>query len=67
MKQELERLKALITQLTERLQSERDERSKLTNQLAVREGELRLAREQLADLRRKQEAIISQLRSGRDA
>ena len=67
MKQELERLKALITQLTERLQSERDERSKLANQLAVREGELRLAREQLADLRRKQKAIISQLRSGRDA
>lgn len=67
MKKELERLRTLVEQLVARLQMERDERVKLENQLKVRQAELEHTRTQLADLRRKQAAIISQLKDGGNA
>lgn len=67
MKKELERLRTLVEQLIARLQMERDERVKLENQLNVRQGELERAKAQLADLRRKQAAVISQLKDGGNA
>ncbi|MDO5532525.1 hypothetical protein [Sutterella sp.] len=60
MKQELERLRALITQLATRLQGERDARIQLANQLAAREGELRRSREQIQEMKRKIDAMLTQ-------
>ena len=62
MKQDLARLRTLITQLAQRLQSERDARIQLTNQLAVRDGELKRARDQLHEMKRKLDAMCSSLR-----
>ena len=67
MKQELERLRALITQLINRLQSERDARIQLANQLEARDAELEYSREQIHEMKRKLDAFLSQLRDGGNA
>lgn len=67
MKHELERLRALITQLINRLQSERDARIQLANQLEARDAELNHSREQIHEMKRKLDAFLSQLRDGGNA
>lgn len=67
MKQELFRLRTLIEQLISQLQAERDERVKLENQLKVSKAELEHVRSQLVELRRKQAAVISQLKDNGNA
>lgn len=62
MKQELERLRSLVTQLIHRLQNERDQRQQLAHQLEVRDAELKRARQQLQEMKQKAAAMLSQLR-----
>ncbi len=63
MKQDIERLKALIQQLIVRLGNERATAAQLRNQLEAKDAELARTRAQLNDMRRKLNGILNQITS----
>lgn len=67
MKQELERLRSLVTQLISRLQQEREMREQLANQLEMKDAELKRARQQLRDMKQKVGDMFSQFRDSGSA
>ena len=67
IKQEVERLRSLVTQLISRLQSERDHRQQLAHQLEVRDAELKRARQQLQEMKQKVDELLSQFRDAGSA
>lgn len=63
MKQDIERLKALIQQLIVRLGNERATAAQLRNQLEAKDAELARTKAQLNDMRRKLNGILNQITS----
>ena len=59
IQQEVERLRSLVTQLINRLQNERDQRQQLTHQLEVRDAELKRARQQLHEMKKKVDDAVA--------
>ena len=64
IQQEVERLRSLVTQLINRLQNERDQ---LAHQLEVRDAELKRARQQLHEMKKKVDEMLSQFRDAGSA
>lgn len=63
MKQDIERLKALIQQLIVRLGNERATAAQLRNQLEAKDAELARTKAQLNEMRRKLNGILNQITS----
>ena len=57
----------LVTQLINRLQNERDQRQQLAHQLEVRDAELKRARQQLHEMKKKVDEMLSQFRDAGSA
>ena len=67
IQQEVERLRSLVTQLINRLQNERDQRQQLAHQLEVRDAELKRARQQLHEMKKNVDEMLSQFRDAGSA
>ena len=65
IQQEVERLRSLVTQLINRLQNE--QRQQLAHQLEVRDAELKRARQQLHEMKKKVDEMLSQFRDAGSA
>lgn len=67
MKEELNRLRTLVTQLIARLKAEREENARLRSQLALKEAELSRAKGQLNEAKRRIDALFAQFRGSDDS
>ena len=66
MNPQIERLKALVTQLIARLEHEKAENRRLSSLLTTRDAELVQAKKRFEELRRNAEALASSLNRNND-